>query len=93
MLNAPARAEPGTPFTGQVLAYTSDGTAPPAAGATISGGGTPVTTDAAGNATVSVSAGPDPPARRLRLRNDIPSAATSVCVARRVPALRRSARR
>ena len=61
-----------------MLAYADDGTASPAAGAVVSGSGAPVTTDASGNALVSVSgAGP----RQIQATRgaDIPSAATQVC--------------
>jgi hypothetical protein len=78
VLNAPVREPVGAPFPVQVLAYGDDGTATPAAGATISGSGTPVTTDASGNALVSVS-GTGPRQIQATLGDDIPSALTSIC--------------
>jgi Ca2+-binding RTX toxin-like protein len=78
VLNAPFREPVGTPFPVQVLAYADDGTATPAAGAIISGTGTPVTTDASGNALVSAS-GTGPGQIQATLGDDIPSAVTSIC--------------
>ena len=78
VLNAPAREPIGAPFPVQVLAYADDGTATPAAGAVISGSGAPVTTDASGNALVSVS-GTGPRQIQATLGDDIPSEATPIC--------------
>jgi hypothetical protein len=78
VLNAPVRQPAGTPFPIQVLAYGDDGTATPAAGAVISGSGTPVTTDASGNALVSVS-GTGTRQIQATLGADIPSAVTQIC--------------
>ncbi|MGA9373384.1 MAG: hypothetical protein WBV53_16140 [Solirubrobacterales bacterium] len=83
VLNAPVREPAGAPFPVHVLAYGDDGSASPAAGAVISGGDGPVTTDAAGNATVTVDG---TGSRRLQatLGDDIPSALTQICTAHRV---------
>ena len=75
VLNAPVRQPVGAPFPVQVLAYADDGTATPAAGAVISGSGTPVTTDASGNALVErqrdgPAADPGDPRRRHPQRGD-----------------------
>jgi hypothetical protein len=78
VLNAPVREPVGAPFPVQVLAYADDGSATPAAGAVISGSGTPVTADASGNALVSVN-GTGPRQIQATLGDDIPSAATSIC--------------
>ena len=50
-IDAPARTTPGSPIAVQVRSYAGDGAASPGAGATVSGGDTPVSVDAAGNAT------------------------------------------
>ena len=78
VLNAPVREPAGTPFPVQVLAYADDGTATPAAGAVISGGDSPVTTDGAGNAAVSVG-GAGFHQLQAALGADIPSAMEQVC--------------
>jgi hypothetical protein len=78
VLNAPVRQPAGTPFAVQVLAYGDDGTATPAAGATVSGGTSPVTTDAAGNAQVTLN-GPGAAQIQATRGADIPSASTSIC--------------
>jgi hypothetical protein len=78
VLNAPAREPSGAPFPVQVLAYADDGTATPASGAVISGSGAPVTTDASGNALVSVN-GTGPRQVQATLGDDIPSAVTPIC--------------
>jgi hypothetical protein len=78
VLNAPVREPAGTPFPVQVLAYADDGTASPAAGATVSGGASPVTTDAAGNATVALS-GTGTGQIQASMGADIPSPATGIC--------------
>src|SRR5262249_40610742 len=54
-LDAPVRTTPGAPIAVQVRSYKSDGTVGPAVGATVTGGDSPVTTDGAGNATVTFS--------------------------------------
>jgi Ca2+-binding RTX toxin-like protein len=78
VLNAPAREPAGTPFPVQVLAYGDDGTATPASGAVISGGGAPVTTDASGNALV-MAGGNGPGQIQATRGSDIPSAVTAIC--------------
>jgi hypothetical protein len=78
VLTAPFREPAGTPFPVQVLAYADDGTATPAAGAVISGSGPAVTTDASGNALVTVSGG-GPRQIQATLGDDIPSALTAIC--------------
>jgi Ca2+-binding RTX toxin-like protein len=78
VLNAPVREPAGTPFPVQVLAYADDGTATPAAGAVVSGGDSPVTTDGAGNAAVSVG-GAGFHQLQATLGADIPSAMTEAC--------------
>ena len=78
VLNAPVRQPVGASLAVQVLAYADDGTATPAAGAVVSGSGTPVTTDASGNALVSVS-GTGPRQIQATRGADIPSAVTQIC--------------
>ncbi len=78
VLNAPVREPAGTPFPVQVLAYGDDGTAVPAAGAVVSGGQGPVTTDVSGNAMVAVS-GTGQRQIQAALGPDIPSAMTGIC--------------
>ena len=78
VLNAPVREPVGTPFPVQVLAYGDDGAASPAAGAVISGGGSPVTTDASGNALVTMN-GSGVAQIQAALGADIPSARTAIC--------------
>jgi Ca2+-binding RTX toxin-like protein len=83
VLNAPVREPLGTPFPVQVLAYGDDGTATPAAGAVISGGATPVTADASGNAQVTIS-GPGAAQIQATRGADIPSAALAICTAAQI---------
>jgi hypothetical protein len=78
VLNAPVREPVGTPFPVQALSYADDGTATPAAGAVISGSGTPVTTDGSGNAIVVVN-GTGPRQIQATLGDQIPSDLTSIC--------------
>jgi hypothetical protein len=78
-LEAPGNAKPGSEVPVQVIAYADDGTRTPAAGATVSGGTAAVTTDAQGNATVSVGSG-DTTLRATR-GTDIPAGEDKVCVA------------
>jgi hypothetical protein len=78
VLNVPATQQAGTPFTVQVLAYGDDGTATPAAGAVVSGGSSPVTTDASGNAQLTLS-GPGSAQIQATRGADIPSAVTTIC--------------
>ena len=78
VLNAPVRQPVGTPFPVQVLAYGDDGAATAAAGAVISGGASPVTTDASGNAQVTMN-GPGTAQIQATRGSDIPSAVSSIC--------------
>jgi hypothetical protein len=78
VLNAPVRQPEGTPFPVQVLAYGDDGAATPAAGAVISGGASPVTTDPAGNAQVTLNGAGTAQIQATR-GADIPSAVTAIC--------------
>ena len=79
----PVREPLGTPFPVQVLAYGDDGTATPAAGAVISGGATPVTADASGNAQVTMS-GPGAAQIQATRGAEIPSAALAICSAAQI---------
>ena len=83
VLNAPVREPLGTPFPVQVLAYSDDGTATPAAGAIISGGATPVTADASGNAQVTMI-GPGAAQIQATRGAEIPSAALAICSAAQI---------
>lgn len=80
-LRAPARAKPGVPFEASVLQFDDAGTQAPAAGATVSGGGNPVTTNAQGKAMVTVST---PGTATLRATRSspagIPSNRVAVCI-------------
>jgi Ca2+-binding RTX toxin-like protein len=78
VLNAPVREPTGTPFQVQVLAYGDDGAASPAAGAVISGGASPVATDASGNAQVTLNHAGTAQLQATR-GAEIPSAVTGVC--------------
>jgi Ca2+-binding RTX toxin-like protein len=85
-LSAPVRVATGAPVTVNARSYTSSSssagaTLQPRAGALVSGGGAPVTTDANGNATLTF---PAPGTYQLTATgdyNDIPSPTLSVCVA------------
>ena len=77
-LSTPRSVSPGTPFGVSVVQYAADGKPSPVEGATITGGDTPVTTDAAGNATVTVSA-PGPFSLRATKANRAPSASEEAC--------------
>jgi hypothetical protein len=76
-LTAPARVSPNAPFTVKVVQFAEDGTPSPVAGAVVSGGTTTATTDAAGNAALSVPRGQT--ALRATLANHAPSASEPVC--------------
>jgi hypothetical protein len=56
-LSAPATVSAGVAFHVSVVEYDADGTSSPAAGATVSGGDVPAFANAAGVATVTLSAG------------------------------------
>jgi Ca2+-binding RTX toxin-like protein len=85
-LSAPVRVATGAPVTVNVRSYTSSfssggATVQPRLGATVGGAGAPVTTDAAGNATVTF---PAPGTYQLTATgdyDDVPSPTLSVCVA------------
>lgn len=79
-LVAPARARTGQQFSVTVYAYDLAGVRTPAAGVRVTGGTTPVTTDASGAAAVTVAEDGD---ARLRasLAPNIPDAPVKVCVA------------
>jgi hypothetical protein len=78
-LEAPPLADPGSQVEVQAVEYADDGTSAPAAGATVSGGSSPATTDAQGRATVALGSGN---ATLQATRGvDIPSNEISICVA------------
>jgi Ca2+-binding RTX toxin-like protein len=81
-IDAPARTTPGAPITVNVSSFQGDGSVAPDAGATVTGGVAPATTDAAGNATVSFSSEGQHFLAASEDYNDIPSQQLSVCVAR-----------
>jgi hypothetical protein len=83
VMNAPYREPTGTPFPVQVLAYADDGSATPAAGATITGGATPVTTDASGNVLVGAAA-TGKTSLQATLGPDIPSPVEPICTSNSV---------
>jgi hypothetical protein len=71
--------DPGSQVEVQAVQYADDSTRTPAAGATVSGGGSPATTDAQGRATVALGSGV---ATLQATRGaDIPSNEVSICVA------------
>jgi len=53
-VNSPSRARRGTSFTVTVVKYSPDGTPKPTAGATVTGGQSPVTSGSDGRATVTL---------------------------------------
>jgi len=77
-LSTPRTVTTGGAFTVSVVEYAPNGTPSPVAGATVSGGDVPVTTDGAGNAAVTVSAGGTFSLRATK-DNRAPSAAESAC--------------
>jgi len=77
-LSVPRNVTPGAAFTVSVVEYAANGTASPAAGATVGGADAPATTDAAGHATVTVGAG-GPFDLRATKANRAPSATESGC--------------
>lgn len=80
-LRAPARAKPGVPFEVSVLQFDDSGARSPAAGATVSGGATPVATDPAGKATVTLATQGTGTLRATRSSDgSIPSNRVAVCV-------------
>ena len=77
-LSTPRSVTPGAPFNVSVVEYAADGTPSPVAGATVSGGDAPATTNAVGNATVTVSAA-GPFSLRATKANRAPSASEPAC--------------
>ena len=77
-LSVPRTVAPNTPFEVSVVEYAPSGTPSPVAGATVTGAGAPATTDAAGRATVAVSA-LGPFTLRATKDNRAPSAAEPSC--------------
>jgi len=77
-LEAPGSAQPGGQVTVEVVQYADDGTVTPAAGAMVSGGSAPATTDAQGRASVPV--GSDDATLRAMRGANIPSNEATVCV-------------
>jgi len=76
-VSAPTTAAPGAPFTVTVTRYDQSGASAPVAGATVTGGAAPVTTDAAGHAAVTLAAGG--PATLTATKDNFARVATSVC--------------
>ena len=80
-LRAPARAKPGVPFEVTVLQFDDSGARLPAAGATVYGGTSPVTTGPQGKATVTVTTQGTSALRATRSSDgSIPSNRVIVCV-------------
>ena len=77
-LSAPRSVTPGVPFTVTVVEYAPDGKASPIEGAVVEGGDGPATTNAAGAATITVSAGGSFSLRATKA-NRAPSASESAC--------------
>jgi hypothetical protein len=78
-LEAPVSAKPGSQVEVQVVEYADDGSQAPAAGATVSGGGSPATANAQGRASVAVGSGDV--SLRATLGSNIPSNEANVCIA------------
>jgi hypothetical protein len=77
-LSTPRSVTPGVAFTVSVVEYDAKGAASPSAGATVTGADAPVSTDAAGHAAVTVSAG-GPFALRATKADRAASATESGC--------------
>jgi hypothetical protein len=77
-LVTPRIVSPGVPFGITVVEYAPDGTATPVAGAEVTGGDGPVTTDAAGSASVTVAA-TGACSLRATKSNRAPSASEAAC--------------
>ena len=77
-LITPRVVDPGAPFGITVVEYAADGAPTPVGGAEVTGGDAPVTTDAAGNATVTVG-GVGPFSLRATKSNRAPSASETAC--------------
>jgi hypothetical protein len=80
-LSAPAEAQANVPFTVTVVSYDEKGKRSPVAGATVSGASGP--TDAAGHATVTLSA---PSSLVAKHGKETPSSPAAVCVDGKCPA-------
>ncbi|MGI8730728.1 MAG: hypothetical protein ACR2LK_12210 [Solirubrobacteraceae bacterium] len=77
-LTAPALVSPGVPFNVRVVEYSTTGTPSPVAGASVAGADATATTNAAGNATLTLAS----PGRRVlktTLAGHARSAAEQVC--------------
>jgi hypothetical protein len=80
-LRGPARAKPGVPFEVSVFQFDDSGARGPAAGATVTGGATPVTTGPRGKATVTLNRQGTSALRATRSTDgSIPSNRVAVCV-------------
>jgi hypothetical protein len=79
LLGVPRSVRRGQAFTVRVVRYDADGTASPAAGATVEGGGVSAVADSAGAATLTL-AGSGPAALRARRADSARSASRAVCV-------------
>lgn len=77
-IQVPSRAAPGAPFNVKVVEYSPDGTAAPAAGATVAGGDAPAVTDQQGLASVTLSQRGDSGLRATKA-NRAPTATETVC--------------
>ncbi len=77
-LTTPRSVAPGVPFNVSVVEYAADGAPSPVDGATVTGADAPVTTDAAGSATVTVTAS-GPFRLRATQANRAPSATEDAC--------------
>jgi hypothetical protein len=77
-LSTPRTVTPGATFGVNVVEYAANGTPSPVEGATIAGGDVPATTNAAGNANVTVTA-PGPFSLRATKPNRAPSATEPGC--------------
>lgn len=77
-LSTPRGVTPGVPFDVTVVEYASNATASPVANAIVAGGDAPAMTNAAGVATVTVSAA-GPASLRATKANRAPSASEQVC--------------
>ena len=77
-LTTPRSVTPAAPFGVSVVEYAADGTPSPVDGATVTGGDAPATTNAAGSATVTVTAS-GPFSLRATKDNRAPSASEAAC--------------
>jgi hypothetical protein len=79
LTGVPASAQRGAAFTVTVVRYDDQGNPSPLAGATVAGGGTSATTDAAGQATIAL-ASTGAASLQATAPNAVRSATASVCV-------------